>query len=511
MHHGQSTPGCCLAHGPARFTKFQRLPPEIRNMIWEFALPEARVYEVLDAPNAKWQTAPHEGLMFADVHPEPPPPMAAVCRESRSMFMHHYKPLTLGKTTKYVDLSRDVLLLESYLLIKRLHRTLHFMSQIPLVRDRITQLALGTSYGVYPGIYHPMMDRKSYRNNMGKLLACLAKFPRLETLIFVIHQEYQLESALRFPGTLTPMAPMPVPKNAALYSAYGVVPAATRCPSPPMIKDEIKAESSSHSIPASPTSPTTTTTAAAAAAAAAATITETSPAGLPTPASSTTSSPLPPPTLPLPLTPALEQQPPSPPQHLPLQPQQHPRRNQLHTTLVPFSKSIPSSSPAAAAVPCAKMGAEEFMYYNMRGRWDEFDAYKAYVEPGSPSTSATFADGVERRGRLGFAGRGHDEQSGSGRGGKSRNGGCKLRCAGNGAGSPGRRREGERGEWRDPWPTNNDWKWFRRRWVRAMIAACSPAADAGAPSFGLDGTQMPRWKLRGASLLWRYTRDVVDG
>ncbi|SPQ18566.1 780d9dfd-6215-450b-a557-ded44a84f02c [Thermothielavioides terrestris] len=213
MHYDHLFPrGCCPSQTSERFTKFQRLPPEIRNMIWEYALPEARVYEVLDAPNSKRKTPAQEGLMFANVHPEPPPALAAVCRESRSLVLHHYKPLTLGKTTKFVDMARDILLLEPYLLVKRLHRALHFMSQIPLVRDNATRLALGTSYGIYPGIFHPVLGRKVSKNNMGKLLASLAKFPRLKTLIFIVHQEFQFEFDWRFPGTLTPMpnySPLP--------------------------------------------------------------------------------------------------------------------------------------------------------------------------------------------------------------------------------------------------------------------------------------------------------------
>jgi len=205
MHYEQQFHRCCPAQTPDRFGPFQRLPAEIRNMIWEYSLPESRVYEVLDAPNAKQKTQAQKGLMFANVHPEPPPALAAVCRESRYFVLHHYKPLTLGSTTKYVDLSRDILLLEPYLLVKRLHRTLHFMSQIPLVRDNINRLALGTSYGVYTGICHPVLSWKVSKNNMGKLLSTLAKFPKLKLLIFVVHQEFQFEFDFRFPGTLTPI------------------------------------------------------------------------------------------------------------------------------------------------------------------------------------------------------------------------------------------------------------------------------------------------------------------
>ncbi|KAK3335766.1 hypothetical protein B0T19DRAFT_17696 [Cercophora scortea] len=215
-HHFQHR--CCSARMPDTFTNFQRLPAEIRTMIWEYSLPEPRVYEVLDAPNAKLKTPPHKGLMFANVHPEPPPALAAVCRESRYFVLHHYKPLTLGATTKSVDLSRDILLLEPYLLIKRLHRTLHFMSQIPLVRDNINRLALGTSYGIYTGICHPVLSWKVSKTNMGKMLSSLAKFTKLKTLIFIVHQEFQFEFDFRFPGTMTPIPRSHLPHSTSQSS-----------------------------------------------------------------------------------------------------------------------------------------------------------------------------------------------------------------------------------------------------------------------------------------------------
>lgn len=191
-----------------KFEGFGRLPPEIRNMVWEYSLPDSRVYEVLDAPNAKQKTPAHRGLMFANVHPEPPPALSAVCRESRYFVLHHYKPLTLGNTTKYVDLSRDILLLEPYLLIKRLHRTLHFMSQIPLLRENINRLALGTSYGVYTGICHPVLSWRVSKGNMSKLLTALAKFPRLKALVFIVHQEFQFEFDFQTSPALSPPGPV---------------------------------------------------------------------------------------------------------------------------------------------------------------------------------------------------------------------------------------------------------------------------------------------------------------
>lgn len=152
----------------------------------------------------------------------------------------------------------------------------------------------------------------------------------------------------------------------------------------------------------------------------------------------------------------------------------------------------------------------------MTGLWSEFDEYELYVEPDSLPPLTTSTNATEHRGRVLFAGRDHDEQNGGGGGGRSgrssgNNGGCKWGWAGyDDVGGSGHRKEGKREEWHDPWPTNDDWMLFRRRWVRAMITACSPAAaERGTPSSGpYDSTQMPRWKLKGASLLWRYTQDV---
>ncbi|TPX16982.1 uncharacterized protein E0L32_003544 [Thyridium curvatum] len=212
------------------FRNFSSLPAEIRSMIWEYSLPEPRVYEVLDAPSAKQKTPAQKGLMFANVHTEPPPAVAAVCREARYYVLRDYKPLTLGGTTKFVDLSRDILLLEPYLLIKRLHRTLHFMGQIPLIRDKISRLALGTSYGVYTGICHPVLSWKVSKNNMGKLLLALAGFPRLRTLIFVVHQEFQFDFDFRCappPALLLPqITPPPPPGSIAAAAATAAAAAA---------------------------------------------------------------------------------------------------------------------------------------------------------------------------------------------------------------------------------------------------------------------------------------------
>ncbi|CAK7198658.1 hypothetical protein SEUCBS139899_001322 [Sporothrix eucalyptigena] len=216
---------------PKEFPKFMLLPGELRTMIWKYALPEPRVYEVMDVPSAKTKMKPTEGLMFANVHHEPPPSLAAVCRESRGIVLFHYKKLTFGLTTKYIDLSRDLLLLEPYLQLRRLHRTLNFLSRIPLVQENMTGLALGTSYGVNVGICHPVVSWTASNKNMSKLLTALAEFPELKSLLFVVHQEFQFEfddflppntAAARGEPQHSPMSTHPAhpPPGPGVYSTH---------------------------------------------------------------------------------------------------------------------------------------------------------------------------------------------------------------------------------------------------------------------------------------------------
>ncbi|CAM1507050.1 Fc.00g066910.m01.CDS01 [Cosmosporella sp. VM-42] len=184
----------------AAFPMFLRLPAEIRNMVWAYALPEPRVFEILDTPHANLKTSAEAGLTFANKCHESPPALAGVCRESRAFVLHQYKALTLSGTTKYLSPSHDIILLEPYLLIRRLLRALHFLSQIRPIRDQIRQLALGTSYGFSTGISHPVLSGKVSKNNTSTLLGKLAKFPRLKKLLFVVHQEFQFSN----PGFVLP-------------------------------------------------------------------------------------------------------------------------------------------------------------------------------------------------------------------------------------------------------------------------------------------------------------------
>lgn len=173
------------------FHQFPLLPPELRNIIWDLALPAPVVYDIYPASSTQ-TTPPEQGLRFVHPFSEPPPALAAVCRESRSLTLHRYRPLTLDGTTKYVDLRRDILLLESSLYKMHLFRTLYFMGRIPLIRENLRSLAFGTSYGTHTGLCHPVLGwQKLTRNNMGRFLQRLTMLKRLETLVFVIHQEAQ--------------------------------------------------------------------------------------------------------------------------------------------------------------------------------------------------------------------------------------------------------------------------------------------------------------------------------
>lgn len=173
------------------FPSFVKLPGELRSMVWAYALPEPRVFEVLDTPHSNFKTPASAGLTFANSSNEPPPVLAAVCRESRAYVLHRYKRLTLSGTTKYIDSVRDVVLLEPYLLIRRLLRALHFLSQVDFMRENMRQVALGTSYGFATGIFHPMLSGKVSRNNMTMFVKKLRRFPRLKKVLFVVHEEFQ--------------------------------------------------------------------------------------------------------------------------------------------------------------------------------------------------------------------------------------------------------------------------------------------------------------------------------
>lgn len=173
------------------FPQFSKLPPELRDHIWSYTFPEPRVYEVLDVPcSALPQRTPSGRLMFADSRTEPPPAIGMVCCDARQAVLRRYRPLVLAGTLKYIDLSRDIIFLDSYLQVKRLLKVVRLLGQIELVRKTATNLALGTSWGFYSGL-HLRLFHKSVRTqeNMAKLLGHVAKFRRLKTIILVVYQQ----------------------------------------------------------------------------------------------------------------------------------------------------------------------------------------------------------------------------------------------------------------------------------------------------------------------------------
>ncbi|KAF5651077.1 uncharacterized protein FTJAE_254 [Fusarium tjaetaba] len=173
------------------FVAFNNLPTEIRSMVWAYALPEPRVYEILDTPFSTLRTPASTGLMFSSSSNDPPPVLAAVCRESRAFVLHRYRPLTLSDTIKYIDPSRDIILLQPYLLIKRLLRTLHSLAEVDFMKRDLSQVALGTSYGFSTGIYHPILSGKVSKNNMKTLVKKLARFSKLGKVLFVVHEGFK--------------------------------------------------------------------------------------------------------------------------------------------------------------------------------------------------------------------------------------------------------------------------------------------------------------------------------
>ncbi|RWA05453.1 hypothetical protein EKO27_g9656 [Xylaria grammica] len=127
--------------------------------------------------------------MFADVRNEPPPTLARVCRDSRQAVLRYYKPLAFSGIVKHINLSRDILLLDSYLQVRRLLKVIRLLSQVDSVRRNASKIALGTSWGLHTGL-HLRLFHKAVRTtqNMARLLGHLSKFTNLEAIILVVYQ-----------------------------------------------------------------------------------------------------------------------------------------------------------------------------------------------------------------------------------------------------------------------------------------------------------------------------------
>ncbi|KAI5853286.1 hypothetical protein GGS23DRAFT_524226 [Durotheca rogersii] len=190
-----------MASQPDSFPQFSKLPLELRDMIWEYALPEPRVFEVLDSPcSAQPQNTPSARLMFADVRNEPPPSIARVSRDARQAVLRRYKPIVFSGTVKHLDLCRDIILLDSYLQVKRLLKVMRLLSQIESIRRSVTKIALGTSWGLHTGLHLRLFHRSVQTGrNMAKFLEYVSKFRQLETVILVVYQRSAFNLRLRCP------------------------------------------------------------------------------------------------------------------------------------------------------------------------------------------------------------------------------------------------------------------------------------------------------------------------
>ncbi|KAI1372681.1 hypothetical protein F4677DRAFT_245457 [Hypoxylon crocopeplum] len=184
---------------PPSFPQFSKLPLELRDMIWGYALPEPRVFEVLDSPcSSPSQSTPSGRLMFADIRNEPPPSIARVCRDARQAVLRRYKPIAFSGTVKHLDLCRDIILLDSYLQVKRLLKVIRLLSQIEPIRRSATRLALGTSWGLHTGLHLRMFHRSvQTKRNMARFLEYVSKFRQLETIILVVYQRSAFNLRLR--------------------------------------------------------------------------------------------------------------------------------------------------------------------------------------------------------------------------------------------------------------------------------------------------------------------------
>lgn len=138
--------------------------------------------------------------MFADVRNEPPPSIARVCHDARQAVLRRYKPVAFSGTVKHLDLQRDIILLDSYLQVKRLLKVIRLLSQIEPIRRSATRLALGTSWGLHTGLHLRMFHRTvQTKRNMARFLQYVSKFRQLETIILVVYQRSAFNIRLRCP------------------------------------------------------------------------------------------------------------------------------------------------------------------------------------------------------------------------------------------------------------------------------------------------------------------------
>lgn len=143
--------------------------------------------------------------MFADVRNEPPPALARVCRDSRQAVLRYYKPLAFSGVVKHINLGRDILLLDSYLQVRRLIKVVRLLSQVESVRRGARRIALGTSWGLHTGL-HLRLFHKAVRTkqNMKRLMEHLDKFTKLEAIILVVYQRSAFNLRFSQPSQTVP-------------------------------------------------------------------------------------------------------------------------------------------------------------------------------------------------------------------------------------------------------------------------------------------------------------------
>ncbi|KAI1341448.1 hypothetical protein F5Y15DRAFT_376150 [Xylariaceae sp. FL0016] len=138
--------------------------------------------------------------MFADVRNEPPPLIATVCHDARQAVLRRYRPVVFSGIVKHLDLSQDILLLDSYLQVRRLLKVIRLLSQIETVRRNVTKLALGTSWGLQTGLHLRLFHKTvQTKKNMARLLNHISRFQKLKSLILVVYQRSAVSPRVKFP------------------------------------------------------------------------------------------------------------------------------------------------------------------------------------------------------------------------------------------------------------------------------------------------------------------------
>ena len=166
------------------FTLFHKLPYELRRKIWSHALSRPQVIAIQNyARFIRPKPADSIGLM-------------SVCRESRLIFMEHYKLVEVPRTLSqprifpsalpilfYFSATNDICLLETLVLYHFSETT----DQAELTfRDSIRVVVLD------PLQWYPRHVSQSHMRNLAKNIVCaIAKYTNLERLVLLREQGYE--------------------------------------------------------------------------------------------------------------------------------------------------------------------------------------------------------------------------------------------------------------------------------------------------------------------------------